>query len=526
MVLNVDTDGFRRTGELTDLAGALLGTDFDDLSTVPPCASDPASETIMRNLNARAQWLVSHVRSGAQQASAAAAGMDATAASYDAGDSEGASLYGGGSSTAGAVPAAASNQTPTTPAPVGMPAVDPVPDVSGTEGEALALQLETGAGPGPAFSAAALMATLAARAAAANASLAAAHSELMATGESQATPGIATKLMRGVAFTEGVAAHAAALAGGYESAGNLHTLTYSQVGPSTSWTTLKTGYNESLIENAMTGGLAQPKVDAYRQALDEKEQLKEAAATGLQVGGDVVSTPPGDLMDPSLNPDGTSESESKGKESDKDKKSELEDLGSSGAQDMLQPLMGALGPLTQSLGKMNPLQSVGQLAQQLGQQAGKLGSEAAKSAALKPAALSKPLAGAGKGAGGGGKGGGSPIKPSSNLPSATHAAALGGSPSTTPPSSTPIKPAAASATSATGGGAGGMMPMGRGAGGDSKNSKVNPYETPLPEVESAGRPGVVGEAPKPASPVVNPDTQNAVKERLARRKKDAAGGDA
>ena len=68
-------------------------------------------------------------------------------------------------------------------------------------------------------------------------------------------------------------------------------------------------------------------------------------------------------------------------------------------QDMLQPLMGALGPLTQSLGKANPLQSVGQMAQQLGQQVGKLGGDAAKKAAspLNPAALAKPLAGAGKG---------------------------------------------------------------------------------------------------------------------------------
>jgi hypothetical protein len=39
VALNVDTDGFRRTGELVDLAGALLGTDFDDPTPVPACAS-------------------------------------------------------------------------------------------------------------------------------------------------------------------------------------------------------------------------------------------------------------------------------------------------------------------------------------------------------------------------------------------------------------------------------------------------------------------------------------------------------
>ena len=75
VALNVDTDGFRRTGELVDLAGALLGTDFDDPTPVPACASDAASEAIMRNLNARQEWLLGHVRAGSEQASNAAVGM-------------------------------------------------------------------------------------------------------------------------------------------------------------------------------------------------------------------------------------------------------------------------------------------------------------------------------------------------------------------------------------------------------------------------------------------------------------------
>lgn len=525
--LNVDTDGFRRTGELVDLAGALLGSDFDDPTPTPACACDPASETIMRNLNARHQWLLGHVRAGSDQASNAAAGMNDTAASYEAGDSQGAASFGQfGASAPGSAPVATmSSFTRTAAAASAMPSFDPIPDVSGTEGEALATQLEAGAGPGPAVSAATRLTTLAARAAAANASLVNAHAELLATGESAATPGMATKLTRGIAFTEAVAGHASALAAGYESAGNLHTLTYGQVGPSASWATLKTQLAEAQGLRAAFGESYQPLVDAYQQTLDDKEALKGVAASGLQAGGEAVSTPPGDIPAPGMDPNSQETGESDEKKGKDEKKSDAEDPAEGGVQDMLQPLMGALGPLTQSLGKANPLQSVGQMAQQLGEQVSKLGGEAAKKAAspLKPAALAKPLAGAAKGGSGGG-GGGSPIKPSSNLPGATHPASLTGSPSATPSSSTaaPLKPATATAA---GGGAmgGGMMPMGHKPGGDGKTSKINGYEDPLPEVEDAGRPGVVGETPKAAAPVVNPDAQNAVKERLARRKKDAAG---
>jgi hypothetical protein len=346
-----------------------------------------------------------------------------------------------------------------------------------------------------------------------------AQTQLLATGESQATPGMAEKLTRGIAWTEAVAGHAIALAGGYEAAGTLHTLTYSQVGPSAGWQTLKTALGEAQLENAMTGGLAQPKVDALSQTLTDKEQFKGVAASDLQAGGEVASTPPGDLPDPGMDPNGDSAPWDKDKKGDKDKKSDGEDP--SGMQDMLQPLMGALGPLTQSLGKANPLQSVGEMAQQLGQQVGKLGGDAAKRAAgpLNPAALAKPLAGAGKGGGGGGKGGGSPIKPASNLSGAVHPASLTDTPKATPPTAVPPMKPAAAAGAAPGGGMG-MMPMGHRPGNDSKSSKINSYEQPLPEVESAGRPGVVGEAPKPAAPVVNPDAHNAVKARLARRKKD------
>jgi hypothetical protein len=70
---------------------------------------------------------------------------------------------------------------------------------------------------------------------------------------------------------------------------------------------------------------------------------------------------------------------------------------------------------------------------------------------------------------------------------------------------------------------GGMMPMGHKPGGNDKGAKINSYEQPLPEVESTGRAGVVGEVSRPAAPVVDPEAQNAVRARMERRKKDAAG---
>ena len=530
VALNIDPDGFRRTGELVDLAGTLLGADFDDDAPVPACAADPASQAIMDNLNARHSWLLQHVRAGAEQATNAATGMNDTATSYVTEDQSASGTYNqfGGTSSGGtavgtiAIPASASK------APGAMPSFAPIPDVSGTEGEALAQQLETGAGPLPATAAAARLATLAARAQAANAALADAHAQLLATGESGATPGMAAKLTKAMAWTEAVGTHAAVLAGGYESAGNLHTLTYSQVGPSAGWAALKTAYGEANFENSINGGLSQPKVDALKQAYDEKDQLKGVAASGLQTGGEIVSTPPGDLPQPGMEANGESapgEDKDKDGKADEKKKSAGEEPAS-GMQDMLQPLMGALGPLTQSLTK--PLQSAGQMAQKLGEQVGKMGGEAAKKAAspLKPAALSKPLAAAGKGGSGGGAGGGggSPLKPSSNLGAAMHPAGLNGAPSATNTASSaaaPLKPATADGASR--GAGGGMMPMGHKPGGDSKSSKINSYEAPLPEVEGHGREGVVGEAAKPAAAVVNPEAANAVKERLARRKKDAAG---
>ena len=176
-------------------------------------------------------------------------------------------------------------------------------------------------------------------------------------------------------------------------------MTYSQVGPSAEWQALKTALGECAGGERSDRRGCPTLVDAFKQTLNDKEQLKGVAASNLQTGGEVASTPPGDLPDPGMDPNGDSAPADNDKKGDKDKKKSDAEDPSSGMQDMLQPLMGALGPLTQSLGKANPLQSVGQMAQQLGQQVGKLGGDAAKKAAspLNPAALAKPLAGAGKG---------------------------------------------------------------------------------------------------------------------------------
>ena len=529
MALDIDTDGFRRAGELVDTAGQVLGADFDD--DVPPCGADEVSRTVMDNLNARRRWLMQHVRAGVVQTSDAAAGINQTATGFEAEDTNGASLYGAdGGNGAGAAPSVLATSTSGGSAPpAGMPTLSAVPDLSGMEGETLAQALEAGVGPGPAAAAAARLAGLASKAVAANVTLAGAHTQLLASGESAAHPGLEAKLARGIAWTEAVSGHATALAGDYEAAGALHTTTLGEVGPSTTWRTLKTGYQASVEKNIALAGMAQAEVDAWHGALTQQEQRKGTAMTGYQTGGETLSAPPGHLPDPGLDPNGDSEESKKGDKSDK-KSSDDEDAAdpAKGMQSMLEPVMGAVGPLMQSLGKANPLQQLGQIGQQLGQQVGKLGAEAAKKAAsppLKPAALAKPNAAAGKGGGGGGKGGGgSPIKPVSSLGGATHASSLAGTPPSSPPS-TPIKPAAAAGASpsASGSGGMGMMPMGaRGAGGDTKASKINSYEQPLPEVDDSGRPGVEGQSSRPAAPVVNPESQNAVKERLARRKKDAA----
>lgn len=410
-----------------------------------------------------------------------------------------------------------------------MPTLTAIPDVSGADGETLAQQLETGPGAGPAITAATQLLTLSTRAQAANASLTMAQGHLLASGQSQAHPGLMRRLNQAITWTAGVVGHADALAEGYGVAGQLHTTTSATVGPAQGWRVLKTAYADAVMENRLLGGLSQTKVDALHAALTTKETEKGTAMNGYQVGGQTVSTPPGDLPDPGLDPNADSAGDKLGKgDKAKNPLAAAEDGKSGGLQDMLGPLMSALGPLTQSVGQANPLSQVGQMAQQLGQQVSKLGGDAVKKAAspLKPTALAKP-AGLGKGGGGGkGKGGGgSPIKPSNPL-GGVRASSLSGAPSASPSTGEPTKPAAAAgpprAAGPGGGGGMGMMPMGHRPGGDDKAGRIHSYEDPLAEVEEAGRPGVVGEKQATPAPVVNPEAQNAVKERISRRKRDAA----
>lgn len=188
MALNLDTDGFRRAGELVDTAGQVLGTDFDD--DVPPCGTDEVSRTVMDNLNARRRWLMQHVRAGVVQTSDAAAGINQTATGYEAEDTHGASLYGAagghGGGAAPAVMASAPTSGGSAP-PAGMPAVSSVPDLSGLEGKPWPKPSKP-APVRPAAAAAARLVGLASQAAAANVTLVGAHTQLMASGESAAHP--------------------------------------------------------------------------------------------------------------------------------------------------------------------------------------------------------------------------------------------------------------------------------------------------------------------------------------------------
>lgn len=534
-VLDFDPEEFRRVGELVDAAGSTLNTDLGD--DVPAVGGDEVSQAIMDNLNARRRWLAEHLQSGFSQAMAAADGITDTANAFTSEDSAAASRY----STAGyggdTTPASSASAPTGTSAPTSAPSTTTIPDISGRDGETLAQSLEAGAGPIPATEMAVTLAGLSARAQQSVTTLTAAQTQLESSGQSQAHAPLMTKLTRALTWTQGVAGHADALATGYTSAVSFQSTTLAAVGPSAGWRALKTAYGEAVTENALTGGLAQDRVDALWTALDNQQKQATTAVSGYQTAGEAVSVPPGTLPDPGLNPNGESAptddkkgaaEEPEDSKDSKKKKSGLDDSASgSGMQDMLSPMMGAMQPLMQSMGKANPLEPISKAAQQFGQQVSKLAGGGNKPLAspLKAASLAKPRTGTGKGAGGGGKGagGGGGLKGASLPAASMHPAAASATPTSTNGTLPPAKPAA---TLAGGSGAGGMgmMPMGARPGGGEKSSTVRRnYGGPLADVEEQGRPGTVpnSEPAQPQTSTVEPTEKDRVRQRLARRHKES-----
>ena len=230
MALDLETDGFRRVGELVDTAGTVLNADLGE--DVPGCGGDEVSQTVMDNLNARRRWLAQHVRAGYSQALAAADGIADTAGAYQAEDAAAAGRYGEPGFGAAATPAAGVGAPSGTAAPSGPPSPAAIPDISGRDGEELALALESGAGTGPAHAAAARLAGLATQATQASTQLLAAQTQLVASGQSEAHGPLLARLTRATAWAQAVAGHADALAVGYSAAATSHTATMGTVGPS------------------------------------------------------------------------------------------------------------------------------------------------------------------------------------------------------------------------------------------------------------------------------------------------------
>lgn len=359
--LDLDPEGLDRVAELLRTAAAALPASGLE-SDIPPVGGDEVSAAVMANLNARRRWLLEHVRAGHGQALAAAEIAAGNAAAYRATDAAAAAAYGhagtdptGGST--GAAPAA-----PT--APTAPPAATAIPDISGRDGETLARALESGAGPEPAGEAASRLTALATQAVQAGTQLSAAHAALSAAGQSEVHGPLSRRLMQAAGWSQAVAAHATDLAAGYTAAAATHASTYAAVGSSEGWQALKTGYQQAIAENAATGGLMQNVVDAYSAALTDQQQSASAAMTGYQGTGQALAIP-GQLPDPGLAPESPAGDDGAGQTDPKH--AEKHAGQDQSPADMLSPILGAVGPMLQSVGKVNPLSAAGQAAQQLGQ---------------------------------------------------------------------------------------------------------------------------------------------------------------
>ncbi|WP_255785940.1 PE domain-containing protein [Mycobacteroides abscessus] len=530
MTLNLDPDGLNRASELLRTVGSTLSTDLG--GDIEPCGNDAVSQTIAANLNKRGRWLAEHIKAGQSQAFAAGDALNDSATAYRTEDAAGAARINGSTASA---PAPASAPASTPPAPAGFPAITAIPDISSSDGEALAHALESGAGPGSATKAATQYSALAARAQAVVHQLTEAQAHVAAAGESQMTAPLQARLTQGIAWAETIATHAGELSADWQAAAATHGAALTGVGPSAHFQAVKAGLREAMDINAATGGLYQEQQDAWQAKHDTMQQKATDSMVGYQGTGQTISTPitPG-VPDPKLAPNagGINPQDQPGAgdkttsdPSDLDKKKSKKDTkdGASGGQDAISQIMQAPAKAAQSLGQNNPLSSLGQAAQSMGQMGG--AKPAGTGSPIKPASASPAKSGAHK-AGGAGKGlGGSGIKGGAGIGSsgAVHPAAVSSTPASA--SATPdIKSATASTSTGAGsGGMGGMMPAARKGGSEGASEVKNTYgEHPLADVEELGRPGIVADttkSPEP-QPALAQQSRNKTRERMKARKEE------
>lgn len=530
MTLNLDPDGLNRASEMLRTVGSTLSADLG--GDIEPCGNDAVSQTIAANLNKRGRWLAEHIKAGQSQAFAAGDALDDSATTYRSEDAAGAARINGSNASA-AAPASA--PAPGTSAPAGFPAITAIPDISSSDGEALARALESGAGPGSAAKAAAHYSALAARAQTAVHQLTEAQAHVAAAGESQMTAPLQARLTRGIAWAETIATHAGELGTDWQAAAATHGAAMTGVGPSAHFQAVKASLREAMDINAATGGLAQEQQDAWQAKHDAMQQKATDSMVGYQGTGQAISNPiaPG-VPDPKLAPNagGTNPQDQPGAgdktttdPSDLDKKKSKKDAkdGASGGQDAITQIMQAPAKAAQSLGQNNPLSSLGQAAQSMGQMGG--AKPAGTGSPLKPSTASpaKPAAhkagGAGKGLGGGGIKGGAGIGSSGTI----HPAAVSATPATA--QATPdVKAATASAGSGSGGsGMGGMAPGARKGGSEGESEVKNKYgEHPLADVDELGRPGIVADTTKgpEQQPAITEQSRNRTRERMKARREE------
>ena len=184
MALDIDTDGFRRASELVDAAGTVLNHDLGE--DVAACGGDEVSA----DADGKPQHAARLVGSACARRLAI---RPATPLSEWTPPPP--RIRPRTWPPRHATPAALARRPPTpsvaapgmhAASPTGSPPQSAIPDISGRDGEQLARALESGAGPGPAAAAAARLNALAAQATAANTTLVAAHTQLLASGESAA----------------------------------------------------------------------------------------------------------------------------------------------------------------------------------------------------------------------------------------------------------------------------------------------------------------------------------------------------